>query len=88
MRLEGLQIARCRSCRARVVWTTNTATGKRMPVDAEPMVGGNVMLTAGNDGPRSTTVGRDEQRERAGRREELYVSHFATCADSDQWRRS
>lgn len=38
----GLRFDRCRvpGCRARVIWTTSAATGKRMLVDAEQTIPG------------------------------------------------
>jgi hypothetical protein len=47
---EGFTVERCRTetCKAPIIWarTTNAKTGKSgtMPVDAEPVAGGNVRL--------------------------------------------
>lgn len=86
-RLAGLVKAECRSCRRPVVWTTNVITGRRMPVDAEPLVGGNVVLITGNQDPEARVLKRDEQSVREARGEELYVSHFSTCPQAKEWRR-
>jgi hypothetical protein len=67
-------VSACRSCGASITWHP-TPAGNLMPVDAEPVEGGNlvvvngVALTAGmlDEGPR-------------------YVSHFATCPDADEHR--
>jgi hypothetical protein len=73
----------CSSCSARIVWA-DTASGARMPVDAEPVPDGNLVLTYPTPGralalivdPAQTTID-DPPR---------YVSHFATCPNADQHR--
>ena len=74
----------CRSCHAPIVWAVNDLTGKAMPLDAEPVDGGNVILhalgstcTVLNAG-QGTLLDDDEPR---------YVPHFATCPDADTWRK-
>lgn len=67
-------------CGARIIWTTNVTTGKRMPVDAEPNhERGNVVLTSGNNGPEARVLTRDELTRRPLGTRGLYLSHFATC---------
>lgn len=83
-------VARCRSCQARIVWTTNVSSGRRMPVDADPVAGGNVVLVSGNDGPEARVLTKDELARRAPRldgKPDLHVSHFATCAQAKDWRK-
>lgn len=76
-------IDKCRSCEAPVIWTV-TVKDKRMPVDAEPSPDGNVELTPTPVGPPLATVhaqpplGVDDLR----------LSHFATCPDAKDWKRS
>lgn len=72
-------MSRCRSCRAEILWAIWEETGKRAPFDPEPVYGGNVILYPG-DPPRAVYA-----REPNG--VPLYVSHFATCPDSDSWRK-
>jgi hypothetical protein len=48
--------ARCRSCRARIIWC-HTDTGKRIPVDATANVAGNLRLDDGDSPPRAHVVG-------------------------------
>jgi hypothetical protein len=79
--------ASCRSCNGAVIWTTNVQTGKRMPVNPTPRLGGNVVLTTGNDGPEARVLPPSEAKEREARGMELYVSHFATCPNATSWRR-
>lgn len=77
--------SKCRSCRAPIIWTTSTDSGKRLPVDAAPVPSGNIVLTTGNDGPRSRVLGGAELRSRGAG--SLYVAHFTTCPEADTWRK-
>lgn len=79
-------ISQCRSCHKRIIWTTNVSSGKRTPVDAEPVEQGNIILVSGNDGPESRVLTHDELAKRATR-SGLYVSHFATCDRPNDWRK-
>lgn len=79
-------MSRCTSCHQHITWTTNVKTGKRMPVDAEPVEHGNIVLTSGNDGPESRVLTRDELAKRPTR-SGLYISHFSTCPAAAQHRR-
>lgn len=84
------RVNRCRSCDARIIWTENVTTRRRMPVDADPVVGGNVVLVSGNDGPEARVLTRDELSKRQPRLDgqpDLYVSHFSTCPNAKAHRR-
>lgn len=76
-------VRRCRTCRAEVVWC-HTAGGKSMPIDAQPVPDGNVLVDDGARGLVATVVpaGQVTFDDRP-----LYVSHFATCPDADTHRR-
>lgn len=76
----------CRSCGGAVIWGF-TKNSKRMPVDAVPVVGGNIVLTSGNDGPSIMVLGHAEAARRAEEGEALYTSHFKTCPDAATHRR-
>lgn len=79
-----LPIASCRTCAAAIIWTV-TESGKRMPVDAvPPLLGGNVELIDADksDPPIAKVHGA------ATATPGFYVSHFATCAQADQHRKS
>ena len=65
----------CRTCQAPIIWAV-TPSGRRMPLDAEPREGGNVTLRA--DGV--AIVG--------GEGAVRYVSHFVTCPQAGQHRRT
>lgn len=86
-------MSQCRSCHAEIEWVV-TERGKNMPIDAEPVEGGNLVFT----GTIHHSVGRASYREvrylrkgiqpstLLGESEETYVSHFATCPNSEQHR--
>jgi hypothetical protein len=65
----------CKSCGAPVLWS-KTTTGKAIPLNPVPIVGGNLELVDG--------VARVVKPHPAVK---LYVSHFATCAQADAHRK-
>lgn len=70
----------CRSCGAAIYWAL-TGSGTSMPVDIEPVAGGNVRFV----GPaRVEVLGPIEVELEDG---PLFVSHFATCPHADEHRR-
>lgn len=81
----------CRSCGASITWAV-AESGKRIPVDAQPVANGNLRLSQ-EPGDGSFTI----QRARVtGSTIDLldptddgarYVSHYATCPDAADWRR-
>jgi hypothetical protein len=79
-------VSACRSCHAPVIWAV-TAAGKRMPVDAEPVDGGNVLLDQRQDPPLATVVGKQVQAGLFGDDGPRFASHYVTCPDADQWRK-
>jgi len=64
----------CRSCKQPILWG-KTVNGKAMPIDPEPVAGGNVELVDG----RANVVTPEPDVAR-------YVSHFTTCYAADNWR--
>lgn len=75
----------CSSCRAPIVWT-HTTSGERMPVDPEPVAGGNIRLTTAHGTLLASVVGSTidlfDQSDDGIR----YQSHFASCPDAADWR--
>lgn len=81
----------CRSCGAPIVWTL-TVRDRDMPVDAEPVAGGNLQLErivryrgaepVTTDRIRSTVV----KSHLAFGSSDLYLSHFAKCPQASKWR--
>ncbi|WP_256789870.1 hypothetical protein [Frankia sp. AvcI1] len=74
--------SRCRSCEAPIRWATATATGRRMPLDAEPTADGNVTVHRGDDGQAVATV-HPIGTPIVGTR---WRPHWATCPNADQHR--
>lgn len=80
--------SRCRSCNAPVLWVAVGPQGERsrMPLDPDPTDDGNVRLEGRftpSGAEAATVLGPLE----AELEDELYLSHFATCPDADEWRR-
>lgn len=76
--------ARCKSCQALVIWCV-TEKGNRMPVDAEPVMvarGFRLIEARTTDVVLATYTADPVPDER------LWVSHFSTCPDAVQHRRS
>lgn len=74
----------CRSCGAELLWAF-TATGSRMPLNAEPSDAGNVVLSVGPTGQREATV--IVEGDPRGDSQALYIPHHAVCPDGKKWRR-
>lgn len=84
----GRRGARCRSCRAPILWAV-TADGESMPVDPHPATNGNVLLTRQGGRLIAGVLSRkDAARKRATRAVPLHLSHFATCPNADTHRRT
>ena len=77
--------ATCKSCAAPIIWTV-THKGNRMPVDAEPVEGGNVVLRRDGEALIAEYPGKEHPSlfEDDGVR---YVSHFSTCPEGKEWRK-
>lgn len=84
----AFEVKACGSCAAEVIWTV-THKGRRMPVDAAPVEGGNIRLRSEADGDR--VIAEYPGKEHPGLFDEgdraRYVSHFATCPQAAQHRR-
>jgi hypothetical protein len=64
----------CRSCQAPVQWLENVTTGKRAPIDAEPVIDGNVEIDEAA-GTYRVVTGREQDQAVAERRP-LHLNHF------------
>lgn len=78
-------MSRCRSCNAKIIWA-KTENGKRIPLDAEPVLALNVdpglfVLQPVAGYMNARTLPREDGRLVARQ------SHFATCPNADQHRR-
>ena len=78
-------MATCRSCGAEIIWAKSRKTGKRIPIDREPVSDGNLKLTTtGTDGPLWAEPIKDDHRISS---ERYFKTHFATCPEAKTWRR-
>ena len=66
-------MSKCSSCGAEIIWA-KTPAGKNMPLDAKPETR---WIAEGGGGQESTC-----------RPVQVRVSHFSTCPNADQHRRS
>lgn len=74
-----MALSQCRSCGAAIRWI-KMASGKAMPVDAEPAPGGNIQVLPNGTGE---VVSKDV----AARSTNLHFSHFVTCPSAAAHRR-
>lgn len=71
--------ATCRSCGAPIRFV-RTTKGKLMPIDREPVEGGNVEIV---DDGKALVHANDAPSLLGGDR---FVSHFSTCPEAEAWR--
>lgn len=78
-------MSNCRSCHAEILWARVQASGKRIPLDPEPIHGGNLeLLEKRAEKGRKVLVVRYAARPGG---KPLYVSHHATCPWAKEWRK-
>ncbi len=74
----------CRSCGARILWATTT-NDRRIPIDADPVPDGNLVLTYPSPAAALAIVVDPAQPMLDD--PPRYVSHFSTCPNADQHRK-
>ena len=80
----------CGGCNAKVVWYAHHRTGKKAPVDVEPVENGNVVIDLIT---RTYSVLTAKQMQAAGQANMFdqpkprYVLHFATCTHPETFRK-
>lgn len=74
---------KCSSCDAPVIWRT-TPKGRTIPIDPEPVLGGNIELV-GLDACRF--LSRNEVFELRSEGALAHRSHFASCPNAQEHRR-
>lgn len=84
--MTGVLYRSCASCGARILWCV-TPAGRRIPVDADPVPGGNLRLAGQPGGTTQATVAGAAVDLFDGDDGSRYVSHFATCPHASEHRR-
>ncbi|MEU5848960.1 hypothetical protein [Saccharopolyspora shandongensis] len=79
-------ITPCPDCDEPIVWAT-TAKGVSMPVDAEPVNGGNVLLSVGSRGVHAGVLGVNQAAGARDRGQPLYQHHRLSCPRAYRWAR-
>jgi hypothetical protein len=75
----------CRSCKAPIIWA-RTEKGRRIPLDAKPTAGGNLLLER-REYLEPLAVYKSPDERAAMNNTQFFISHFATCNDSAKWRK-
>jgi hypothetical protein len=70
----------CKSCGKEVIWLKHHETLKPNPIDAEPSINGNIVISREKGLYRMAT--RNEMEIARNDNKNLYISHFATCKDA------
>lgn len=82
-----MQIAKCRACRASIIWA-RMKSDKMNPVDLDPVPNGNILLTETEAGDVTGEVlDKIALAQKHDEGELLYISHFATCKTPAQHRK-
>lgn len=78
----------CRSCAAPIRWA-KTLGGKAIPLNAQPDPAGNITLKETGDpkAPLARVLAGADLFDARTAGTELWMSHYATCPDSQKWRR-
>lgn len=79
-------VTRCSTCRADIVWAV-TRSRKRIPLEAEPIVAGNIRVRHGKGALLAEVVG--QMRDMFDDTDDgvRYESHFVRCPDASEHRR-
>lgn len=75
---------RCAGCDAAILWATTAATGRPIPLDAEPHPSGNVVL---DDQGRAVVLSTATLFDGPVPEGPRYQSHFAACPSAKTYRR-
>lgn len=76
----------CRSCKKEILWLAHVETGKAMPVEAEKVIDGNIVIDERNGKYRIVTGPEWTKAHLNGIK--LHISHFARCADAGSFRKT
>lgn len=76
-----MNIVQCRSCQARIFWAKSAKSGAAMPIDADPIEGGNIRIINGEAHVLSGDMAEEMMRGPA------YQSHFVSCPHAARHRK-
>lgn len=78
-------VTRCSTCRADIIWAV-TPGRKRIPIDAEPIAGGNIRLYGGKGAPIARVA--EPMADMFDDTDDgvRYQSHFVRCPDAAEHR--
>lgn len=78
-------MSRCRSCGAEIRWA-ETAAGKTIPLDVEPISTGNVDIVFIGGEEVALVLGPGDAVAAQAAGHKLFLSHFASCPNAAQHR--
>lgn len=75
-------MAKCQTCQAPIEWAKSAATGKAMPLDAEPVPDGNIVINSRGE----AVVLKKGEEAKLLPETPRFRSHYSTCKQADAWR--
>ena len=81
MSLSPTKPCRSPTCRAPIYWGT-TITGKRIPLDPDPVPDGRYIISGQNAVPFVVHIAADDPTDQP-----RYNAHFVTCPERKQWQK-
>lgn len=76
----------CQSCGAAIFWAVSV-NGSRMPINAEPVVDGNVLVSVSRSNPENKKCIVLAHAAVKPKDRRLFTSHFSTCPNARKHRR-
>jgi hypothetical protein len=80
-----MKVTPCGSCKAPIIWCRSESTGKMAPIDAVPVVAGNIVIFPGTGTPTYRIVQGDPGDEMLGA--DRHTNHFMTCPEAAKYRK-
>ena len=81
-----MNVSKCRACDASILWSLTSATGKRMPLDEDPVPEGDFVIEE-----RGRDLYAHHVREKGlnlNPRSDRFTSHFVTCPAASDFRKA
>ncbi len=77
-------MAKCSKCKAEIIWLKHYETGNANLIDAVGTSDGNLVIDREKEIYRMATGNEKEIAKNNGKK--LYVSHFSTCPQAEEFR--